>query len=37
MHILGTSELVCIEFDTIGLGMGTSPFRLTPQMQTWQA
>lgn len=30
MHILGTSELICIEFDVAGLGMGTSPFRLTP-------
>jgi phosphohistidine phosphatase len=30
MHILGTSELICIEFDSIGLGTGSSPFRLTP-------
>lgn len=37
MHILGTSELVCIEFEVIGLGMGTSPFRLTPETQTYHA
>ena len=37
MHILGTSELICIEFDLIGLGMGTSPFRITPEAQTWHA
>jgi phosphohistidine phosphatase len=37
MHILGTSELICIEFDTIGLGMGSSPFRLSPEAQTWHA
>ena len=37
MHILGTSELICVEFDTIGLGMGTSPFRLTPETQSRHA
>jgi phosphohistidine phosphatase len=37
MHILGTSELICIEFDTIGLGMAASPFRLTPETQSWHA
>jgi phosphohistidine phosphatase len=37
MHILGTSELICIEFDVIGLGMGTSPFRLTPEAHDWHA
>jgi phosphohistidine phosphatase len=31
MHILGTSELVCIAVDVLGLGMGTSPFRLVPE------
>lgn len=37
MHILGTSELICIEFDVVGLGMGTSPFRLAPETQSWHA
>jgi phosphohistidine phosphatase len=37
MHILGTSELICIECDVLGLGMGTSPFRLTPDAQNWHA
>jgi phosphohistidine phosphatase len=37
MHILGTSELICIEFDVIGLGMGASPFRLIPEAQNWHA
>jgi phosphohistidine phosphatase len=37
MHILGTSELICIEFDVIGLGMGRSPFRLVPEGRTWHA
>jgi len=37
MHILGTSELICIEFDVIGLGMGHSPFRLVPEARTWHA
>ena len=37
MHIVGTSELICIEFDTIGLGMGTVQFRLTPETQSWHA
>lgn len=37
MHILGTSELICITFDVIGLGMGTAPFRLTPEIQAWNA
>ncbi|MND02071.1 hypothetical protein D3C83_213190 [compost metagenome] len=37
MHILGTSELICIEFDLIGLGMGTSPFRLSPEAGNGQA
>jgi phosphohistidine phosphatase len=31
MHILGTSELVCIVLDVIGLGMGSTPFRLVPE------
>ena len=31
MHILGTSELICIECDVIGLGMGVAPFRLLPE------
>lgn len=35
MHILGTSELICIEFDLIGLGMGRSPFRLVPEGRSW--
>lgn len=35
MHILGTSELICIEFDVIGLGMGRSPFRLIPEGRSW--
>lgn len=35
MHILGTSELICIEFDVIGLGMGRSPFRLVPEGRSW--
>jgi phosphohistidine phosphatase len=33
MHILATSELVCISLDVIGLGMGTTPFRLLPPIQ----
>lgn len=37
MHILGTSELICIEFDVIGLGMGTSPFRITPEARNFHA
>lgn len=37
MHILGTSELICITFDIIGLGMGSSPFRLAPEAQTYHA
>jgi phosphohistidine phosphatase len=37
MHILGTSELICITFDVVGLGMGTSQFRLTPEIQAWNA
>ncbi len=37
MHILGTSELICIEFDVIGLGMGTSPFRVIPEAHDWHA
>lgn len=35
MHILGTSELICIEFDVVGLGMGRSPFRLNPEGRSW--
>ncbi|MGV3592113.1 MAG: phosphohistidine phosphatase SixA [Gammaproteobacteria bacterium] len=35
MHILGTSELICIEFDVVGLGMGRSPFRLVPEGRSW--
>lgn len=31
MQILGTSELVCVALDVIGLGMGTTPFRLVPE------
>lgn len=37
MHILGTSELVCIDVDVIGLGMGTAPFRLLPQALQYHA
>ena len=37
MHILGTSELMCITFNVIGLGMGSSPFRLAPEAQTYHA
>jgi phosphohistidine phosphatase len=37
MHILGTSELICIEFDLVGLGMGRSPFRLVPEGRAWHA
>lgn len=37
MHILGTSELICIEFDVVGLGMGSSPFRLLPESRNWHA
>jgi phosphohistidine phosphatase len=33
MHILSTSELVCISLDLIGLGMGHTPFRLLPPVQ----
>jgi phosphohistidine phosphatase len=33
MHILTTSELVCISLDLVGLGMGRTAFRLTPPMQ----
>jgi phosphohistidine phosphatase len=33
MHILTTSELVCISLEVIGLGMGTTPFRLMPPIQ----
>jgi phosphohistidine phosphatase len=33
MHILSTSELVCISLDLIGLGMGHTPFRLIPPAQ----
>jgi phosphohistidine phosphatase len=34
MHILGTSELICIECDVIGLGMGVAPFRLLPESRS---
>jgi len=34
MHILTTSELVCISLDLIGLGMGHTPFRLLPSAQS---
>lgn len=37
MHILGTSELVCVACDVIGLGMGTSSFRLVPEALTYHA
>ena len=37
MHILGTSELICVSFDVLGLGMGRSPFRLMPEAQNWHA
>ena len=37
MHILGTSELICIEFDVIGLGMGRSPFTLLPETRNGHA
>ena len=30
MHILATSELICISLDVVGLGMGSTPFRLMP-------
>ena len=30
MHILATSELVCISLDIVGPGMGSTPFRLLP-------
>lgn len=33
MHILSTSELVCISLDLVGLGMGHTPFRLMPPVQ----
>jgi len=33
MHILTTSELVCISLDVVGLGMGSTPFRLMPPIQ----
>lgn len=33
MHILTTSELVCISLDEIGLGTGHTSFRLLPAVQ----
>jgi phosphohistidine phosphatase len=30
MYILATSELVCISLDVVGLGMGSTSFRLMP-------
>jgi phosphohistidine phosphatase len=37
MHILSTSELVGVAIDVIGLGMGTSSFRLLPEALTYHA
>ena len=37
MHILGTSELICVEFDVIGLGTATAPFRLSPEARNGHA
>ncbi|MES2625752.1 MAG: phosphohistidine phosphatase SixA [Pseudomonadota bacterium] len=33
MHILSTSELVCISLEVVGLGMGNTTFKLLPQTQ----
>jgi phosphohistidine phosphatase len=33
MHILTTSELVCLSLDIVGPGMGRTPFRLLPSIQ----
>jgi len=35
LHILGTSELVCISLDIVGLGMGITPYRLLPSDAAW--
>ena len=37
MHILRTSELVCVAFEVMGLGMATTPFRLLPEALTWHS
>jgi len=34
MHILGTGELICVKLDVLGLGMGSTAFRLLPQHQS---
>lgn len=37
MHILRTSELVCVASDVMGLGVATIPFRLLPEALTWHS
>lgn len=35
LRVMGTSELVCISFEVVGLGTGTTQYRLLPSDHAW--